>query len=75
MTRYRNQHPETGKTEEKGKRMDYTFEVRISLEKPLTADYVQMVVEKAVREINVSPFIGEKESPAAVDIRMKSGKK
>lgn len=55
--------------------MDYTFEMRISLEKPLTADYVQMVVEKAVKDLNVSPFIGEKETPAAVDIRMRSGKK
>ena len=55
--------------------MDYTFELKISIEKPLTADYVQMVVKKAVRDINVSPFIGEKESPAAVDVKMKASKK
>ena len=55
--------------------MDYTFEMKLSLEKPLTADYVQMVVEKAVKEINVSPFIGETENPAAVEVKLKAGKK
>lgn len=54
--------------------MDYTFEIRLSTEKPIVREYVQMMVEKAVREINVSPIMGAKETPLNVEVTAKSKK-
>lgn len=54
--------------------MDYSFEVRISLEKPIVKDYVQMMVEKALKEINFSPLMGEKEGPTVVEVVSKMKK-
>lgn len=51
--------------------MEYTFEVRLSTEQPIVREYVQMMVEKAVREINVSPIIGEKKAPLNVEVAAK----
>lgn len=50
---------------------EYQFSVKITLRTPIVRDYVRMMVEKAIENMNVAVLIGQDEKPQTVDVQVR----
>lgn len=50
---------------------EYQFSVKITLRTPIVRDYVRMMVEKALENMNVAVLIGQDEKPQTVDVQVR----
>lgn len=50
---------------------EYQFSVKITLRTPIVRDYVRMMVEKALENMNVAVLIGQDEKPRTVDVQVR----
>ena len=48
--------------------MEYSFQVKISLDKPIVRNYVQYVVEQSLKETDFSAIVGEKMQPSSIEV-------
>ena len=50
---------------------EYQFSVKITLRTPIVRDYVRMMVEKAIENMNVAVLIGQDEKLQTVDVQVR----
>lgn len=50
---------------------EYQFSVKLTLKTPIVRDYVAMMVENALRNMNVSVLMGQNEKPEGVEVSVR----
>ena len=51
--------------------MTYNCNVKIESNIPIVKEFMQIMIEKALSEMNISPIQDQKETPIAIEVTMK----
>lgn len=56
---------------ENNRMQEYQFSVKITLRTPIVRDYVRMMTEAALKNMNVSVLMGQDEKPESVEVTIR----
>ena len=56
---------------ENDRMQEYQFSVKITLRTPIVRDYVRMMTEAALKNMNVSVLMGQDEKPESVEVTIR----